>query len=60
MYRIVKDKKGTQKYIDWLKDFLANYDTNEEYRQYCNGAGTASTEMVKGRLNYLRNAIRSV
>ena len=60
MYRIVKDKKGTQKYIDWLKDFLANYDTNEEYRQYCNGAGTASAEMVKGRLNYFRNAIRSM
>ena len=60
MYRIVKDKKETQKYIDWLKDFLANYDTNEEYRQYCNGAGTASAEMVKGRLNYFRNAIRTM
>ena len=60
MYRIIKDKKSTQKYLDWLRDFIDNYDTNEEYLQYCNGAGTASADMVKGRLDYFREAIRKM
>lgn len=60
MYRIIKDKKGTQKYIDWLKKFLATYDTNEEYLKYCNGSGTASAEMVKGRLDYFRQVIKEL
>ena len=59
-YRIVKDKKGMQKWNDWVKNFIETYDTNEEYKQYCNGSGTASSEMVKGRLQYFRDAIREL
>ena len=59
-YRIVKDKKGMQKCNDWVKNFIETYDTNEEYKQYCNGSGTASSEMVKGRLQYFRDAIREL
>lgn len=59
-YRIIKDKKGMQKWNDWVKNFLETYETNEEYKQYCNGAGTASAEMVKGRLQYFRDAIREL
>ena len=59
-YRIVKDKKGMQKWNDWVKNFIETYDTNEEYKQYCNGSGTASAEMVKGRLQYFRDAIREL
>lgn len=59
-YRIVKDKKGMQKWNDWVRNFLETYDTNEEYKQYCNGSGTASAEMVKGRLQYFRDAIREL
>ena len=59
-YRIVKDKKGMQKWNDWVKNFIETYDTNEEYKQYCNGSGTASSEMVKGRLQYFRNAIKEL
>lgn len=59
-YRIVKDKKGMQKWNGWVGNFLENYDTNEEYKQYCNGSGTASAEMVKGRLQYFRDAIREI
>jgi len=59
-YRIIKDKKGIQKWNDWVKNFLETYDTNEEYKQYCNGSGTASCEMVKGRLQYFRDAIRTL
>lgn len=57
MYRIIKDNKDTGKYVEWLKDFLATYETNEDYLQYC-GSGTSSSEAVKGRLNYFRDAIK--
>lgn len=60
MYRIIKDNKNTQKYLEWLRDFIDNYDTNEEYLKYCNNGGTASSEMVKGRLDYFREAIRKM
>lgn len=59
-YRVVKDKKGMQKWNDWVKKFMETYDTNEEYKQYCNGSGTASAEMVKGRLQYFRDAIKNL
>lgn len=59
-YRITKDKKGMQKWNDWVKNFLETYETNEEYKKYCNGSGTASAEMVKGRLQYFRNAVRTI
>lgn len=59
-YRIIKDKKGLQKWNDWVKNFIETYDTNEEYKQYCNGSGTASADMVKGRLQYFRDAIRKL
>lgn len=59
-YRIVKDKKGMQKWNDWVKNFIETYDINEEYKQYCNGSGTASSDMVKGRLQYFRDAIKEL
>lgn len=59
-YRVVKDKKGMQKWNEWVKNFIETYDTNEEYKQYCNGSGTASSEMVKGRLQYFRDAIKEL
>ena len=59
-YRVMKDKKGIQKWNEWVKNFLETYDTNEEYLKYCNGSGTASGEMVKGRLDYFRNALKEL
>lgn len=59
-YRIIKDKKDMQKWNDWVKNFIETYDTNEEYKQYCNGSGTASSEMVKGRLQFFRDAIKEL
>ena len=59
-YRVVKDKKGMQKWNEWVKNFIETYDTNEAYKQYCNGSGTASADMVKGRLQYFRNAIKEL
>lgn len=57
-YRIIKDNKDINKWNEWITNFIETYNTNEEYKQFCNGAGTASADMVKGRLNYFRNAIR--
>lgn len=59
MYRTLKDKKSTEKYISIIKDFLENYDTNDEYLKYCHD-GTSSAEAVKGRLAYFRNIIRTM
>lgn len=59
MYLVIKDKKSTNKYIIWLKDFLATYETNETYLKYC-GSGTSSAEMVKGRLNFFEKAIKTM
>lgn len=42
---------------DWknkLVDFLENYESKEDYRQYCQGS-TSQKEMVLGRLNYFKN-----
>lgn len=57
-YRIIKDKKSFSKLVELVNDFLANYDSNEEYRQYVlNGTGQAVN--VRGRLDYWRNLIRT-
>lgn len=57
-YRIQKDKKSFSKLIELVNEFLMNYDTNEEYKQYVlNGTGQAVN--VRGRLDYWRNLIRT-
>lgn len=59
-YRVLKDNKDMQRWNEWIKNFIETYDANEDYKQYCNGSGTASAEMVKGRLQYFRDAIREL
>jgi len=59
MYRVYKDSKSTAKYVEWLKNFFETYDSNTEYLQYCS-SGTSSGEMVNGRLQIFRNAIREM
>lgn len=59
MYRILKDKKSTEKYIAAVKDFLENYDNNEAYIKFTK-EGTANAENVKGRLDYFRNMVKNI
>ena len=59
MYRVVKDGKSVDKYIEWVKDFLANYETNDSYLQYVKD-GTSSAKSVQGRFQYFRDAIRKL
>ncbi len=59
LYRNIKDSKSTSKYITWLHNFIDTYDTNEAYLVYCS-SGTASAENVKGRLQYFKDAIKTM
>ena len=59
MFRTIKDKKSTSKAIDIIKDFLDNYDFNEEYKSFIL-QGTNSSESVKARLDYWRGVIRKL
>lgn len=59
MYKSIKNKKSTQKYIDWLKKFIEQYDSNKDFLKYCESA-TASAEMVKGRVDYFTSAVNKL
>ena len=58
-YRIIKDNKDFSKLVDTINDFLTNYDSNEEYKQYVQ-SGTSSSENVRGRLDWWRNRIKTL
>ena len=59
MYRMVRDSKSTSKYMEWLNEFLASYDTNLDYLQYCSN-GTSNSDMVNGRLQFFKDAIKEI
>lgn len=59
MYEIIKNKKSTTKYLEWLDKFIETYDQNKDYLQYC-GVGTANSDMVKGRLEYFVRATKNM
>ena len=59
MYRVCKEHKSGSKYFAWLHNFLDTYETNETYLAYC-GKGTASESMVKGRMNYFKDALKAM
>lgn len=59
MFYALRIGKSEDVYIDWLKNFIAGYDENEEYKQYCT-SGTANAGNVKGRLDYFVNAINNL
>ena len=59
MYKAYKDQKSSAKYVEWLKQFIKDYPTNEAYLQYC-GSGTASAANVKGRYEYFRKAVNTL
>ena len=59
LFRTIKDKKSTAKAIDIIKDFLDNYESNDEYKSFIL-QGTNSSESVKARLDYWRGIIRKL
>lgn len=58
-YRVLKDKKSFSKLVDVINKFVETYESNEDYKQYCQG-GTTSQPNVRGRLDYWRNIIREM
>lgn len=59
VYRSIKDKKGMNKTIDAIKDFLTNYESNEEYKSYIT-QGTSANISVINRLEYWRNVMKNL
>ncbi len=57
--RVIKEKKGMTKAMDAVKDFLANYDSNEEYKGYIT-QGTSGSESINNRLQFWRNIVKSL
>lgn len=58
-YRIVKDKKSFSRLAEKVSEFIATYDSNEEYKQYVQ-SGTGSKENVKGRFDYWRGIVKTL
>jgi len=58
-YRITKDKKSFAKLVDLVNEFLATYETNEEYKKFVL-SGTSAAENVRGRLDWWRGRIRTI
>ncbi len=58
-YSIKKGKKSFSKLVDLINQFLADYDNNDEYKQYVQ-SGTSSSENVKGRLDWWKNKMKTV
>lgn len=59
LYCNIKNSKSTTKYMAWLHNFIETYETNEAYLVYCS-KGTASAENVKGRLQYFKDALKTM
>lgn len=58
-YRITKDKKSFSKLVDEIRNFLDNYDSNEEYKQYLQ-SGTSAQQNVRGRFDYWREIVKKI
>lgn len=56
-YRVLKDGKDTKKFNEIVKDFLDNYESNEEYKSYII-QGTNSKDSISKRLDFWRDIIR--
>lgn len=58
-YSVKKGKKSFSKFVDIVNNFLKEYDTNEEYKQFVQ-SGTSASENVRGRLEWWKNKIKAV
>lgn len=58
-YRVMKDSKSFNRFIDIVWDFINNYESNEEYKEHCK-QGTSSQASVRWRFDYWRNIIHDM
>lgn len=55
-YRAITEQKSTENYVNKIKEFINNYDENEEYKSSLVG-GTTKTNSVMARLEYFNNIV---
>lgn len=61
-YRCLKDKKSFGKLVEYIKQFVTDYNMSDKlqnYKMYCQSS-TTSSENVRGRLDYWRGVIREL
>lgn len=58
-YKIAKDDKPLDSFVDIIVDFLEGYDNNEEYKKFVQSA-TSDSENVQGRFNYWVELIEGI
>lgn len=58
-YKVTKNKGSYTKLIEIVLNFLRDYDSNEEYKQFVQ-RGTGSSANVRGRFDYWRNLVKSI
>lgn len=61
-YRCLKDKKSFSKLVEYIKQFVVDYndpDKLQDYKAYCQSS-TTSSENVRGRLDYWRKIIKEL
>ena len=55
-YRVLKEEKDFEMFVETIKDFVENFDNNEAYKQFCS-EGTSGAPKVQGRLTYWNNLV---
>ena len=55
-YKVMEEGKDFDNFVEVVKEFLANYDNNEEYKSMLTN-GTSSGESVKFRIDYWKNVV---
>lgn len=59
MCLVLKQDKSVKSYVNWMKGFIEEYDSKEDFTQYCK-TGTANPDKVTGRLNYIESIVNSL
>lgn len=59
MCLVLKQNKSVKSYANWMRGFIEEYDSKEDFTQYCK-TGTANPDKVAGRLNYIESIVNSL
>lgn len=59
MYKSIKDKRSTEKYLNFVKEFSQNYENYQDFTKYTQ-TGTASHDMVIGRIEFIKKIVNGL
>ena len=57
--RVIKDNKSFDRLAGIIRDFVSNYENNEEYKSHCK-QGTSSQPSVRWRFDYWRKIVHDM